>query len=255
MMNHNSQKPNSEQSPVVKTKSEASFTLIETIMAMGLMVTVILNVSSLQGNAINSSHFQKKMTQGIWLAKSVMSRIEYKWKFYDIKDIKDNEDEREFEEELCPKDVSLDCDFKYSIHIEKWDLPLIDLALGGQGAGEEEGEEGGEGAGFTGMVKEQMKTYLGDEILKTVHVEVFWPEGSRRESVDLAYLLTAQQKLDQSIETLKAVTAQQCKTGETLEAGVCVPSAGGLGANPALPGGPPPGQSPPPPPPPQDDSD
>jgi hypothetical protein len=56
-----------------------------------------------------------------------------------------------------------------------------------------------------GIVKEQMKQILGDEILKVAHVEVTWAEGGRQDGVDLAYLMTAQYKLDQAIELMEPI--------------------------------------------------
>ena len=51
------------------------------------------------------------------------------------------------------------------------------------------------------MIKEQLKSRLGEELLKVAYLEVFWPEGSKKGSVELAYLLTNQQNLDMVIET------------------------------------------------------
>ena len=175
---------------------QSSFTLIETVMAVGLMVVIVLEVTAVQGRAISFSEYERKVTQASWLAKAVMGQLEYKWKFYDLKEIKASEKDTKFPTELCPDDPRFSCDYRYNITIDKWDLPLIDMAAAS--IGDET---------IAGVIKEQMKNIIGDDVLKVAHVEVTWPEGSRQNSVDLAYLLTGQQKLDQAIEGLKPVGA------------------------------------------------
>lgn len=203
--------PDQDQSTVVKKRSQASFSLIETVIALGLMGTMIIEVMSVQGKAISFADFDQKVSRAVWLAKGIMSHVEYKWKFYDLKDIKVSDREEQFPEELCPKQDSQDCEFTYKLSIREWKLPLIDLLVGG----------GGDDNPMADMIKQQAKNILGDEVLKVAHVEVFWPEGSKRNSVDLTYLLTAQNKLDQYIESLSPING--CKPEEVLDKqGKCV---------------------------------
>ncbi|MBP6218109.1 MAG: type II secretion system protein [Oligoflexales bacterium] len=185
-----------------KRSKESSFTLLETMVALGLMVTMIIQISSVQGTAIIFSTYQHKVTQATWLAKAVMTQVEYAWKFYEVKEMNVNEKGRDFDEKICSKDPQFDCNFKYDVSMEKWDLPIVDLMTGGGAKKEEAGGDAGGGMGD--FIKDQVKSILGDEILKIAHVEVYWTEGTRRDSVELTYLMTAQQKLDPFTEGLKA---------------------------------------------------
>ncbi|MBI2601531.1 MAG: hypothetical protein HYW48_00595 [Deltaproteobacteria bacterium] len=211
-----------------RKSGESSFTLLETIIALGLMVVMILEVSTVQGSAINLSQYERKVTQAVWLGKAILGQIEYKWKFYEVKEIKEERRGERFDEKLCPRD-GFDCDFTYDLTVEEWKLPLIELAAGSLGD-----------KSMTDMIKGQLKDILGDEVLKIAHIEVFWPEGAKRNSVDLAYLITAQQKLDTFIETLQPVGVKKeevkkdekqikdegekkCKPEEELVDGQCVP--------------------------------
>ncbi len=212
----------SEPVPTKIKDPQSSFTLIETIIALALMATMVLEVSAVQGRAISYSSFERKVTQAIWLAKSVMGQVEYKWKYYDLKDANLNEKEAKFPSEICSELPAFDCNFRYTISIEKWDLPLIDLAAASLGD-----------PSIAGILKEQLKNVLGEDILKVAHVEVTWPEGSRKNSVDIAYLLTAQQKLDEAIESLQPPGG--VKGGTSSGAGGA--GAGGAGAGGAGAGG------------------
>jgi hypothetical protein len=168
---------------------EQSFTLIETVIALGLMVTVIFEVSGVQGNAVYFSEFERSVTQATWIAKAVMSRIEYEWDSRPFSDMKQlNATEKEYEDNK---------EFTYAVKVEEWKLPLLNLLTGGGG---DDGEQAANPQGD--MIKGYVEKIFGDEILKIANVEVFWPEGAKKNSVSVTMLLTNQQKLDETIATL-----------------------------------------------------
>ena len=72
----------------------------------------------------------RKLTQATWLAKSLMSQIEYKANFYPLSEMNLELKEQEFKDDLCPKDSESGCDFKYNLTIKDWKLPLIDIIMG-----------------------------------------------------------------------------------------------------------------------------
>ena len=194
---------------VQKKTGEKSFTLLETLIALGLMVAVIAEVSTIQGNAINFSNYGRKMTQAAWLAKSVMSTVEYKWQFYDFKEFEIDKKDETFSPQLCLVEEGESCPYRYNLSIKEWKLPLLDILLGTK-SGNSDGDEGEENP-ISAMIKSQLKEILGDNIIKVAHVEVFWPEGSRKDKVELAYLLTAQKKLDEKIESLEPIQLKKGK--------------------------------------------
>ncbi len=192
---------------------EKSFTLIETVMALGLVVAIVLEVASVQGNAIHFTLWSRKATQASWLAQGIMAEIEYKSKFYPIKELRTEATmkDRNFSESLCPKGQAPECaDMTYTVTIDEFKLPILDLMLGQKGddsASDKKSEEGPGGAmgGMGSLIKDQVKNILGDEIMKIARVEVFWPEGATRDSVALSYLILNQQSLDNYIETMEPI--------------------------------------------------
>ena len=208
---------------------QSSFTLIETLIALGLMGVIILEVTIVQGRSADFSFYERKVTQGVWLAKGIMGEVEHKWNYFELKEVKAKAKEEKLPEELCPKDPLFDCDFKYSISIDEWKLPLIEMAAKSVGD-----------ATIAGVIKEQMKQILGDEVLKVANVEVSWGEGSRKDSVSLAYLMTAQFKLDKAIELIPPVVPLGEKPEKPGQQG-----GGSQGPGVPPPGVPPPGVPPP----------
>ncbi len=187
---------------------EKSFTLVETLLALGIMAFLILEVGSVQGNAIYINDFGRKSDQAAWLAKRVMSQVEYQWTLRQFSDLSTaNEKERPFED---------DPDFLYSVDIQDWKFPILDLLANGMGGGgkDDSGDEGSgaAGGGMGGAIKDAVSQVFGDELLKTAKVEVSWAEGTHRNQVTIAYLLTNQRKVDESLAGLKAVADQLNKT-------------------------------------------
>lgn len=181
----------------VSGRGERSFTLIETLIALGLMLFLVMEVGGVHGNALYFNRYGRQVTQGVWLAKRLMSQVEYQWTIRPFKELETaNEKERPFED--FP-------DFTYSLEVKEWKLPILDLITGGVGGGDDSDKKKPEGGGDD-VMKSAMKNVFGDSILKTAHVEVFWAEGAKRNSVALTYLLTNQEKLDELLTTLKGAS-------------------------------------------------
>ena len=183
-----------------KNKSEASFTLLETIIAMAILTTVILELVKAQGNVVYFSSYTRRITEGSWLAKRIMSQVEYQWARKPFKEMETEEKGKSFEE----SDPGYD--YTYNLTIHDWKFPFLDMLTGGgaAGGGEEGGDEGGAAAGGAGMIQEMLEQVLGkDPLLKIARVEVFWPEGAKQNSVDLTMLLTNQRKIDEELMKLE----------------------------------------------------
>lgn len=179
----------------------ASFTLLETVVALGLLMSVGLEVMSVQGYAVKFTEFDRKVTQATWLAKGIMAKIEWYEKFYPLKEIKDPRVvEAKIPEEMCPQDKMVDCDYKYSVSVVEWKFPFLELFSGMS--------EGSKNPMFE-MIKGKVKEILGPDILKVARVEVSWPEGSKKNAVELSYLMTAQRGVDVFVNKLKAPTKKR----------------------------------------------
>jgi type II secretory pathway pseudopilin PulG len=198
---------------------EGSFTLIETMIALGILATVILQISGVQANAVFFGDFARRSTQAIWLAKRVLSQVEYQWMNREFAELKAEEDNAKFE---GLEEVDELKDFTYKLTISEWKLPLTDLILGG---GQGEGEEAGGKNPAAGLIESQ----LGDDLLRVATVEVSWPEGARRNSESLTLLLTNQRKLDTMAEQYKAAAEKLGGRSGSAPS----PSPSGAGSNPA----------------------
>ena len=163
-----------EQKPALK-----SFTLIETMVALGLLTVLILQVATVQGQALYFSDYGQNMTKGMWLARRMMAQVEYFWYNKELKELEGvSVKEKPFEDEPG---------FSYNLEIREWKLPLMNMLTGGGGDNDQPDPT-------TEMIKEQVAQIFGDHLLKIAHVEVFWGEGAVKESTTLTLLLTNQKK-------------------------------------------------------------
>ncbi|MFW7380535.1 MAG: type IV pilus modification PilV family protein [Oligoflexus sp.] len=186
---------------VVKHKpGERSFTIIETLIALGIMLTVVLEVVGTQGNVVAFANYSRRVTEATWLAKRIMAQVEYHWHHKEFKELDVKLEEQKFDVGFNPSD---ELEFTYNLTIEEWKLPIFDiLSSGGPQTEEEEEEERynptDQSSMMSGMagIDQVINTVFEGHILKVAHVEVFWPEGARRNSITLSYLLTNQRALD-----------------------------------------------------------
>lgn len=196
--------------PKNRKPGEASFTIVETLIALAIMLPVIIESVGTQGTIINGSTYMHRVTEATWLAKSIMSQVEYNWRHYPFKDLERSLDKVE---EYPIEERDEDFDYTYKIDIQEWKIPLFEILLGGGVSAEgEEGERGQDTrdessdgndsllAGIPG-IESAIDAIFDGHILKIAKVEVFWPEGARQDSVTLSMLLTNQKALDAYIGT------------------------------------------------------
>lgn len=187
--------------------AQASFTLFETVIALGLLTYLTLHVAGVQGNAIYFSEYGRSVLKATWLAKRLMSQVEYHASSRPFDELK-----AEVKEEPFPDEK----EFSYSLTIRDWKLPIVEFLTGGgadaaaaAASGEDPGDAGraSAGGGALGSFKDMAEQVLGKELLKIARVEVFWSEGARQNSTALTYLLTNHSKVGEILETLRDVAA------------------------------------------------
>ena len=177
-----------------------SFTLLETIIAVSVMSIFILEVAQIQGGGIYFYEYGRNAVKASWLAKRVMSQIEYQWKQKDIKDLEAETKETPFKD---------DPEFKYSITIKEWELPIFDLVSGkdkdsDSSSNSSSSQENPMSAmGSSSMVNDTFSSVMDGSILKVANVRVSWPEGAKSNDVSLTLLLPNQKRLDEYMSTLK----------------------------------------------------
>jgi hypothetical protein len=243
--------------PRLPRRGERSFTLIETMIAVTIVVTLMFNVNAVFGNAIVFQDYGRNVTEATWLAQRVMAQIEYLSKSKAFPDLMvENVKDVEFEDlkELPPGD-SLH-QYKYSVEIKEWKFPFVQLlatALGGGGEEDEgenakddgkpkEGAKDGKNAdaGVTKTLETVIKQIFGDEpIFMTARVEVSWPDGATRDNTGITMLLTNQAKLDEAIVQLKPVWDRLVRPAKKSTPGAAPPGGqpGGQPGQPGQPGG------------------
>ena len=196
---------------VEKRRHEISFTLLETIMAMAIMSTVILQVVATQGKVVFFSNYNRMSSEAMWYAKRVMSQVEYNWVHYDFKELNTNVPVKDGQFENDKDNI-----FTYDLNIENFQLPLVDLLFGtkeadnGVAAENEASPMGVSGIdeGMREMIKEQMKQVFDNEVLKIATVSVYWGEGAKRDSIDLTYILPNQRALNEALLKLQPTSKQ-----------------------------------------------
>lgn len=200
------------QSHLFRSKDrQRSFSLFETVLAIGMIASVLIHVNGIQGQAIYSVEYQENLSKGHWIAKALMSKVEYEWMKRPFSDMKYKPTETRIKDSLWGRGMEKAFpDFTYTVSIEEWKLPLMNLIMGGGAGGEDEEGDNGLG-GSADLISSQIKAILGDEFLKIAHVEVFWPEGARRGSTDLAFLLTNQKVIDEKIKEMKGLQQKKEK--------------------------------------------
>lgn len=196
-------------SDIRRVSREHSFTLVETVVAVGLLAFLLLQVVGVQGNAIYAGEYGRKSMQAAWLAKRVMAQVEYNWAVREFKDLKIEVKETPFD------DVK---EFNYTLVIQEFKLPIEEMLMGALGGdapgkdGAEGGESGSDGEGkdsgmgaLASFAEGPIKQCLGDERLMTAVVDVSWPVGARKDSVGLAMMLTNQKKIEECIAGMGAM--------------------------------------------------
>lgn len=207
---------------------EGSFTLIETVIALAIIAFLIVETATIQGNAIVFSEYGRNVTRATWLAKRVMSKVEYHWMTSKtFKDMEANVPSKNFED--FP-------DYSYTLETKEWKFPFLQLLQGamggGSGSASDEEAASGSAGGMGDMLETVIKQIFGDEpIFMTAHVEVAWAEGAQQNSTGLTLLLTNQTKLDQAIVALKPAYDNLMKKTPATPAGSG--SASGSGSVPA----------------------
>lgn len=170
-------------------RSQASFTLVETVVALSIMAFVIIEVAGIQGRGIYFSSYTLRQSQAMWLAKRLMSQVEYFFYNYSFDELDVERNEVPFAD--AP-------DFKYSLSIKEWQLPLVELLTSSLNTENSDTDQP-----LSAIMKQALEQVLDKSLLKVAYVQVFWPEGAFKNSVSLTYLLTNQKKVDEILKGFK----------------------------------------------------
>lgn len=193
---------------VNKNPRELSFTIFETIVAVGLLMAFALEMAGGQGAIVNKVEYARRSNDAIWLAKRIMSQVEYNYQTMDLKDLETTTSMKD--QKFQDLDRETEFDYTYSIEIKEWKFPLFDFLLNGGVKSEEDEndptkeEKDPAAAGIPGIDAILDQIFKG-HIMKVAYVEVSWPDGARRDHVSLTYLLTNTKALDEYLVSKKSI--------------------------------------------------
>lgn len=193
---------------VNKNPRELSFTIFETIVAVGLLMAFALEMAGGQGNIVNKVEYARRANDAIWLAKRIMSQVEYNYQTMDLKELETTSTVKDQKFERIENETEFD--YLYSLDIKEWKFPLFDFLMNGGLQDEEDKDDPTKqekepaAAGIPGMDAILDQIFKG-HIMKVAYVEVSWPDGARRDHVSLTYLLTNNKALDEYLLTKKGV--------------------------------------------------
>ena len=184
---------------------QLSFTLFETIVAVGLLATVIVNVSMVQGNSIVFSEYTRNLTHAIWLSKRIMSQVEYQKTIHSFKELETKLEDQSFKE-VPEEDAE---SFLYDLEIAPFDFPITKLITkhfsGGLAGGDS--ESASPLAQIAPLVEQQMQQFIGKDFFKLVKLEVKWSDGAKEDSLVTQMLIADIKKLDEVFAQLSALSA------------------------------------------------
>lgn len=233
MLNNLSSSNQDKKFPYGARRGERSFSLLETIVAVSLVAILMVEVSGVHGNSIAFNQYGRKVLQASYLAKRIMSQIEYQATIHSpLKDIAIAERDKPFED---------DPEFTYTVAIEP--LPhAIDLMFkifsGGMldSKDDDKDKEKEKDGASAGAVLEQMKGIItqsvGDDPIWIAKVDVNWTEGARKENVSLAMVITDVKKLEDSVGKVLDIAQVTATPAGTTPPGPASPPSGGGGALP-----------------------
>ncbi|MCY4443934.1 MAG: hypothetical protein OXC44_03940 [Proteobacteria bacterium] len=183
---------------------QTSFSLFETVIAVGMLAVMALYVGGIQGQVVYSLEYGQKISQGLWLARGIMAKVEYEWDSREFSELNINQREQKIDDSLFGDNASkIFNGFTYEVLIEEWKLPVIKFLTG------ENSPAKGESSG---MIGDQIKAIFGSDIMKIAQVKVYWPEGARRGSTDLSLLLVNQKAVDKQISNITGAQASPSTT-------------------------------------------
>ena len=220
---------------------QSSFSLIETLIAVSMMVVFLLEFAGVQGRSVDLAEEHRQRSQATWLGRAVMAKIEWGSQFYPLKDFASAAKTRDqpFDEVLCPSPGGgQKCDYTYSVNVEEWGLGFADLVVGAVTGGfgpKDDSSSGGDGSPIGDLIRQLMKTIFGDDVLKIAHVEVFWDQGGEakaRPSLELALLLANQKALN---TFLMAQSFTRSNSGSAPTPPSAAPGGGGAPNSPGVP--------------------
>src|SRR4051812_28428936 len=163
---------NDQGSPIGRPErsNESGFTLLETIIALAIMLVTLASIMAVESNSLMTSARAKQLNVVAMLARNEMSEMEQKIEGKNFDEVK--------EEDGGAFDAPFE-DYRWTSQIKEVTFPNLGMGSA-QGAG---GSEGG-AAPVTDIVEHLTKLvtkYLSKSV-REVNVTVFWKKGAKEQN-------------------------------------------------------------------------
>lgn len=170
-----------------KKSKQAGFTLLESLLSIGVLVTVFSQIVGVQASSLAVAKNTKANIQATWALRALSAQIEY---ISDLKGVKGLPPETN-----APNPLKLNGDdsdplrFEYKnrearIKASKFLSASMKLGQGLVGASDESG-----GDDKFKAFGEMLDSQLPDDIYRTINLTAFWNDGQQQRSLDLGMLL------------------------------------------------------------------
>ena len=158
-----------------ENKQEAGFTLLETLIALAIMLVAFSAILSVESTSITATERAKQMNVVAMLAKNRMVKLEYEFEGKTFDEFK-KEDSGTFEQPFGA--------YRWSTSVKEIKFPSFDVA-GGK-AGTEGGDAGGgENTDMAGFLVKLITNFLSKAI-REVTVTVTWTKGSGEQTFSVS---------------------------------------------------------------------
>lgn len=153
---------------------ESGFTLLETIIAMAIMVVALTSILSIESSSLNASARAKQMNVVAMLAKGKMVEVEYDIEGKTFEEVK---------KENAGAFPAPYADYRWTWVVKELEFPNLSLAPPSG-----EGDSGGATGGATEITETLTKlvTKFFSKALREVTVTVFWRRGDGEQSFSVS---------------------------------------------------------------------
>ncbi|NBW80583.1 type II secretion system protein [bacterium] len=171
----------------VEKKRSSGFTLLESLLAIGILVTVFSQIVGVQASSLAVAKNTSANIQATWALRALSAQVEY---MSDVKGVKGLPPETS-----GPGPVKLNGEDEEAVRFEyknrqtpikasKFLLASVRLGQGLVG-----GSDDSEGGDKFKQFGEMLDSQLPDDIYRAVTFTAFWNDGQQQRSMDLGMLL------------------------------------------------------------------
>jgi prepilin-type N-terminal cleavage/methylation domain-containing protein len=162
--------------PTELLKSQSGFTLLETMIAIAIMLVAFSSIMMVESGSLNTSAKAKQMNVVAMLAKNVMTETEYQLEGKTFEEVKE-EDAGTFPEPYQ--------DYRWKKTIKEIRFPQLNMGAVQQTDSAQSAEADSEGGSAIETMTKLITNYLSKAV-RQVDVTVFWRRGSGEQSYSLS---------------------------------------------------------------------